>query len=373
MTTNLATPAHPEDQSHMWRCLELAERGAGSVSPNPMVGSVIVHDGRVVGEGWHRQYGGPHAEVNAIASVEDEALLRQSTLYVNLEPCSHYGKTPPCADLIVEKRIPRVVVGCLDPHEKVAGKGIAKLRDAGIEVTVGVLEAESERLNEAFMTSHRKGRPFVALKTAETLDGRIATSLGASKWITGEASRREVHRLRSVYDAVLCGASTVMSDDAELTVRHCAGRQPLRVLLDRRLQVSVEARIFNGEAKTLVFALRDEAESALVSQLEARGVEVATVCESGGGLDLAEVFAELHRRSVLSVMVEGGGRLSASMIRAGFVDKYYVFIAPKLFGGDGLASFGALDVARPDDAVKLSFAGIRQFGEDILLEAYPKQ
>ncbi|AOS83984.1 riboflavin biosynthesis protein RibD [Chlorobaculum limnaeum] len=371
MATNPAALAGPEDEAYMRRCHELAGRGAGSVSPNPMVGSVIVHDGRVIGEGWHRQYGGPHAEVNAIASVEDPALLRQSTLYVNLEPCSHYGKTPPCADLIVEKRIPKVVVGCLDPHEKVAGKGIAKLRDAGIEVTVGVLEAESERLNEAFMTLHRKGRPFVALKTAQTLDGRIATSLGASKWITGDESRCEVHRLRCFYDAVMCGASTVMSDDAELTVRHCAGRQPLRVLLDRRLQVPVEARIFNSEAKTLVFALRSEAEPCRVSQLEARGVEVVTVGESGGGLDLAQVFGELHRRRVLSVMVEGGSRLSAALVRAGLVDKYHLFIAPKLFGGDGLASFGPLDVVHPDCAVKLNFAGIQRFGEDLLLEAYP--
>jgi len=361
----------PEDEGYMRRCLELAERGAGSVSPNPMVGSVIVHDGRVIGNGWHQQYGGPHAEPNAIASVEDEALLRQSTLYVNLEPCSHHGKTPPCADLIVEKRIPRVVVGCLDPHEKVAGKGIARLREAGVEVTVGVLEAESERLNEAFMTSHRKGRPFVALKTAQTLDGRIATSLGASKWITGEESRCEVHRLRCRYDAVLCGASTVSSDDTELTVRFCAGRQPLRVLLDPRLEVPHEFRIFNDAAKTLVFALRDEAEPALVSQLEARGVEVVLIGQSEGSLDLAEVFGELHQRRVLSVMVEGGSRLSAAMVRSGIVDKYYLFIAPKLFGGDGLPSFGPLDVIRPDMATKLSFTRVERFGEDLLVEAYP--
>jgi len=361
-----------EDTVFMQRCLDLAKKGAGCVSPNPMVGSVIVHEGRIIGEGWHRQYGGPHAEVNAIASVENPGLLELSALYVNLEPCSHFGKTPPCADLIVEKRIPRVVVGCLDPHEKVAGKGIARLREAGIEVTVGVLEAESERLNEAFMTFHRKGRPFVALKIAQTLDGRIATALGASKWITGEESRREVHRMRSHYDAVLCGASTVMTDNAELTVRHCEGRQPLRVLLDRRLQVPAEARIFSSEARTLVIALKDEAEPVRISQLEARGVEVVTTGESGGGHDLVQVFKELHRRRVLSVMVEGGSLLSAALVRAGIVDKYYVFIAPKLFGGDGLASFGALDVVHPEYAVKLRFDGVRRFGSDILLEAYPE-
>lgn len=368
---NPAAAVRPEDEGYMRRCVELAKRGAGSVSPNPMVGSVIVCDGCVIGEGWHRQYGGPHAEVNAIASVEDETLLRRSTIYVNLEPCSHYGKTPPCADLIIEKRIPRVVVGCLDLYEKVAGKGIARLREAGIQVTVGVLEAESERLNEAFMTSHRKGRPFVALKTAQTLDGRIATSLGASKWITGEEARCEVHRLRCLYDAVLCGASTAMADDAELTVRFCAGHQPLRVLLDSRLQVPHGSRIFNDVAKTLVFALHDEADPVLVSQLEARGVEVVSVGQAEGGLDLAQVFAELHRRRVLSVMVEGGSRLSVAMVRSGFVDKYYVFIAPKLFGGDGLGSFGPLEVSRPDDAPKLRFSRIDWFGDDLLVEAYP--
>lgn len=361
----------PEDEGFMRRCLELAVRGAGSVSPNPMVGSVIVHEGCVIGEGWHQRYGGPHAEVNAVASVSDESLLTSSTLYVNLEPCSHFGKTPPCADLIVAKRIPRVVIGCIDPHEKVAGKGIARLREAGIEVTVGVLEEASDRLNEAFMTAHRKGRPFIVIKTAQTLDGRIATSLGASKWITGEESRSEVHRLRSLYDAVMSGATTVIADDAELTVRHCEGRQPLRVLLDRRLQVPVEARIFNSEAKTIVFTLEQEAEPCRIGQLQSRGVEVVAVGESGGSLDLAEVFRELHRRRVLSVMVEGGSRLSSALVRAGLVDKFHVFIAPKLFGGDGLPAFGPLDVAHPDRAVKLRFEAVRRFGGDYLLDAYP--
>lgn len=361
----------PEDAAYMRRCLELASRGAGFVSPNPMVGSVIVHDGQVIGEGWHQEYGQAHAEVNAIASVYDESLLEHSTLYVNLEPCSHFGKTPPCADLIVEKRIPRVVVGCMDPHKKVSGNGIARLRQAGVEVTVGVLDVESERLNEAFMTAHRKGRPFVALKTAQTLDGRIATSLGASKWITSIESRTEVHRLRSFYDAVMCGSSTAIADNAELTVRHSSGRQPLRVLLDSRLQVQNEARIFNSEAKTVVFTLRQESEQCRIDQLQARGVEVIQVDESVGGLDLIRVFAELHRRQVISVMVEGGCRLSTTLIRAGLVDKFYLFIAPKLFGGDGLPSFGTLDVVHPEFVQKLRFGGVERFGDDVLLEVYP--
>jgi diaminohydroxyphosphoribosylaminopyrimidine deaminase/5-amino-6-(5-phosphoribosylamino)uracil reductase len=354
----------------MRRCLDLALKGAGSVSPNPMVGSVVVHDGRIVGEGWHERCGGPHAEVNAIAAVREQALLPESTLYVNLEPCSHFGRTPPCSDLIISKRIRRVVVGCVDPHDKVSGKGIAKLRDAGIEVLLGVLGRESEQLNEAFITSHRQGRPFVLIKVAQTLDGRIATSLGLSKWVTGQEARVEVHRMRSLHDAVLSSSSTVIADDAELTVRHCEGRQPLRVLLDRQLRVPVEANVFGAGAKTIVFASARAADQCRVDQLRARGVEVILVEEAAGGLDLGQVLAELHRRQVLSVMVEAGSRLGAAFIRESFADKLQLFIAPRLFGGDGLPSFGMLDVLVPDQSVNLRFAGSRMVGQDLMLEAY---
>jgi diaminohydroxyphosphoribosylaminopyrimidine deaminase/5-amino-6-(5-phosphoribosylamino)uracil reductase len=360
----------PGDEAFMRRCLDLAERGAGSVSPNPMVGSVVVHDGRIIGEGWHERYGGPHAEVNAISSVGEPELLPASTLYVNLEPCSHFGKTPPCCDLIIAKRIPKVVVGCVDPHEKVAGRGIARLREAGIEVMVGVLGQESERLNEAFMTSHRKGRPFVMLKIAQTLDGRIATSLGASKWITGEESRFEVHRLRSRYDAVLTSSSTAVADNAELTVRHCEGRQPLRVLLDRQLRVPVDSKIFGPGAMTLVFASAGAAEPGLVAILEARGVDVAMVGAPHGMLDLGEVLAELHRRRVLSVMIEAGSRLAAAFVREQLVDKLCLFVAPRLFGGDGLPSFAPLDVLLPGQSVDLRFSGTSMTGQDLMVEAY---
>jgi diaminohydroxyphosphoribosylaminopyrimidine deaminase / 5-amino-6-(5-phosphoribosylamino)uracil reductase len=358
------------DEAYMHRCLELARRGSGSVSPNPMVGSVIVHGDRIIGEGWHERYGGPHAEVNAIASVPDHGALRESTLYVNLEPCSHFGKTPPCCDLIISKKIPRVVVGCPDPFGKVSGQGIAKLESAGIEVKVGVLAGESERINEAFITSHRKGRPFVLIKVAQTLDGRIATAMGVSRWITGEDSRTEVHRLRSRYDAVLSGSSTVIADDAELTVRRCQGRQPLRVLLDRQLRVPVESKVFNDLAKTLVFTSFQASEPCRIAQLEARGVEVVKVGESPGGLDLHQVLGELHRRQVLSVMVETGSRLAAALVRERLVDKIQFFLAPRLFGGDGLASFGTLDVLLPEQSVNLRFTGSCMSGQDFMLEAY---
>ncbi len=362
--------AERDDAFYMERSLELALKGAGSVSPNPMVGSVIVCNGEVIGEGYHEIFGGPHAEVQAIKSVADPRLLPHSTLYVTLEPCSHFGKTPPCSDLLIEKGIGRVVIGCRDPHLKVAGKGIAKLLAAGIRVTEGVLEEQCKRLNEAFIKSHTVGLPFVALKLAETLDGKIATSLGASRWITGPEARSEVHRLRATYDAVLVGEATVRADDAQLTVRNGAGRNPLRVVLDRRLTLSLESKIFDAEAPTLLFASSAWSGLPKVELLRERGVRVLFVHEDAGELDLGQVLEELHRQSVLSVLVEGGSRLSASFMRAGLVDKIYMFIAPKLFGGDALSAFAPLGVSMPEEALQLRFETPRFFGNDLLLEAY---
>ena len=359
-----------DDLFFMRRALELALLGAGRVSPNPMVGAVIVYNGEIIGEGYHQQFGGAHAEVHAIASVVDKELLRHSTLYITLEPCSHFGKTPPCSDLIVDKGIARVVVGCRDPYPEVAGKGIARLHAAGIAVTEGVLEAECMKGNEAFIKSHTAGLPFVALKLAQTLDGKIATSLGASRWITGEESRSEVHRLRSSYDAVMVGEATVRADDAQLTVRHCSGRNPLRVVLDCRLSLPLESKIFNAEAPTLVFASSSFASLPKVPLLRERGVEVLFVDEHGGKLDLRQVLMELHNRQVLSVLVEGGSRLSASFIREKLVDKILIFIAPKLFGGDALSAFAPLGVSMPGQAVDLRFEPPQFFGCDVLLEAY---
>lgn len=359
-----------QDTAFMKRCLELALQGSGTVSPNPMVGSVIVHNGEIIGEGYHERYGAPHAEVRALASVADKQLLRHSTLYVNLEPCAHFGKTPPCADLIVETAIPRVVIGCRDPNDAVAGKGIAKLLSSGVAVTEGVLEKEALKLNEAFIKSHTAGLPLVALKLGQTLDGKIATSLGASKWITGPEARREVHLLRSIFDAVVIGEATVRTDDPELTVRHCPGRNPLRVVLDRRLSLPAEAKIFGSGAPTIVFASSSWEELPKAAVLRKRGVTVLFVNEHAGELDLRQVLEELHKRQVLSVLVEGGSRLSASFIREKLVDKIYMFIAPKLFGGDALSSFAPLGISMPEQALELRFEPPRFFGRDVLLEAY---
>jgi len=361
---------HCDDAFFMRRALALAVQGAGSVSPNPMVGAVIVHNGEIIGEGYHQKFGGTHAEVNAIASVSDEQKLRDATLYVTLEPCAHFGKTPPCSDLIIQKALARVVIGCRDPHVAVAGKGIARLHEAGIPVIEGVLEADCLRCNEAFIKSHTKGLPFVTIKLAQTFDGKIATSLGTSHWITGEEARSEVHRLRSIHDAVLIGEATVRADDSQLTVRHCAGRNPLRVVLDRRLRLPLDVKIFDTAAPTILFASSSWERLPKVELLRNRGVIVLFVNEHAGELDLEQVLVELHKRKILSVMVEGGSRLSASFVRARLVDKITMFIAPKLFGGDALSSFAPLGISMPDQSVNLRFDPPQFFGNDVLLEAY---
>ncbi len=354
----------------MLRCIELAEKGAGKVSPNPMVGSVLVVGSAVIGEGYHERFGGVHAEVNAIASVRDRSMLHKATLYVNLEPCSHFGKTPPCADLIIEKGIPRVVVACRDPHDKVAGRGIERLRDAGVEVIENVLRDKALQLNEAFVKSHEKGMPFVAVKLAQTLDGKVATGKGLSKWITGEEARQEVHRQRSRYDAVLSASSTVLADDPLLTVRHVEGRNPVRVVLDRHLRIPLTAKVFNSEARTFLFTANGMAENSRIGLLREKDVEVYSVKDHESGLDLKEVMHLLHDKGILSVYVESGPRLAASLIRARLVDKLFLYIAPLLFGGDGLDAVASIGVEAPDKAPRLRYETPRFFGEDLLIEAY---
>ncbi|WP_242452800.1 bifunctional diaminohydroxyphosphoribosylaminopyrimidine deaminase/5-amino-6-(5-phosphoribosylamino)uracil reductase RibD [Prosthecochloris ethylica] len=358
------------DETYMRRCLELARLGAGYASPNPMVGSVIVHDGQIVGEGYHERYGGPHAEVNAIASVSDESILSASTLYVNLEPCSHYGKTPPCSDLIIDKSIPRVVIGCRDPHDKVAGRGIGKLRDAGVEVLTGVLEEESLELNAAFVKSHTEGMPLVIQKIAQTLDGRIALASGASRWITGEEARKEVHRLRSCYDAVLTSSATVIADDPQLTVRSVTGRNPLRVVLDRRLRAGAASRVFDAEAETVVYTSSCMTGTAAADRLRRSGVRVYGIAGHDDVIDPAAVLRHLHDElRVQSVMVESGGILATSLLTAGLVDRLVVFVAPKLFGGDAQGAFASLGLSVPADAPLFRFSPPRFFGDDLCLEA----
>ncbi|MFO8000322.1 MAG: bifunctional diaminohydroxyphosphoribosylaminopyrimidine deaminase/5-amino-6-(5-phosphoribosylamino)uracil reductase RibD [Marinilabilia sp.] len=318
--------AQSQDQIYMKRCIDLARRAEGNTFPNPMVGCVIVHEGRIIGEGYHQKAGEPHAEVNAIRSVGDEALLAHSTLYVNLEPCAHYGKTPPCSLLIRQKRIPRVVIGCRDSFSEVAGRGIEMLRSAGVEVEVGVLEEESRELNRRFFTFHEQKRPFVILKWAQTRDGYLdidRTTIDESRptWITDEWARRMVHKWRSVEPSILVGTVTALKDNPSLTVRDWSGRNPLRLVFDRFGKLPHTLTLFNGKTPTLVFAEKGTGDVPNVETVHLEFEENP----------LMAVFNELYRRNIQSVMVEGGGILLRAFTETGLWDEARVFIGEKWF------------------------------------------
>lgn len=314
------------DHQYMDRCLALAAHGAGWVAPNPMVGSVVVSNGEVIGEGFHERYGEPHAEVQAIASVTDQSRLAGSTLYVNLEPCAHHGKTPPCADLLVASRIARVVVGALDPFPQVSGRGVERLRASGIEVEIGVRERECRALNRRFLTAHEKKRPYVVLKWAETTDGFIARSDGSSKWISGEASRALVHRWRSEEQAIIAGTRTILIDDPLLTARLPGAHQPTRIVLDPRGEIPPSAKVFNGDAPTLV-----------ISGQTAHPSGCKTVPMPAQRRSIAALLETLQQHNIQSLFVEGGAVLLRAFIDSGLWDEARVFIAPAQFT-DGIAA-----------------------------------
>lgn len=299
----------------MQRCLTLALQGMGHVVPNPMVGCVLVYNGRIIAEGYHQQYGGPHAEVNAINAVTNSSLLEKATLYVNLEPCSHFGKTPPCANLIVEKKIPRVVIGSYDPNPLVSGKGIKLLRDNGVEVITEVLKEESDFLNRRFLTFHTKKRSYIILKWAQSADGFIAPADGKPYWLTNDESKKLVHQWRSEEPGIMVGHNTVLTDNPRLTVRHTEGKNPVRITLDRNLQLPSNMRIFDASGRTLVF---NQKEDLLTDNRENIRIDFSADV-------LAQVLTALHSRNLLSVMVEGGAALLESFINAGYWDEARVF------------------------------------------------
>ncbi len=349
--------ARTEAERFMVRCLTLAFRGAGRVSPNPMVGAVLVGaDGRVLAEGWHDRYGGPHAERVAIETAlrqHGPEALRRATLYVNLEPCAHHGKTPPCADFILAHGIPRVVVGMVDPFPKVAGQGIARLRAHGVQVEVGVLESVCRRFNEAFVHHVQTGRPLVTLKMAQTLDGFVATRTGQARWISGEAARRLVHQWRAVLDGVLVGSGTAAADNPALTVRHVEGRQPVRIVLDRAGRLPPTLQVFTDvhAARTLV-AVAPGVRPAYAASLEKAGGRLWEIPLLGGHLDLQVLLDRLGQqggmegRPLQSLLVEAGPRLATALLRQGLVDRFFLFIAPRLFGNGVplLHDFGVREV-----------------------------
>ncbi len=355
------------NEAYMKRALQLARRGLGKVSPNPMVGAVIVKGGRIVGEDYHRRYGGPHAEVNAIAAASGDT--SGATMYVTLEPCCHYGKTPPCVEAVIKAGIKRVVIGTLDPFPRMRGKSLEILRQAGIETSAGVLEKECLALNEVYFRYINTGRPFVTVKFAQTLDGRIATAAGGSRWISSPPSRQLAHRLRARHDAILVGVATVLADDPELTTRLVRGRNPVRVVLDSKLRLPLTAKLLAGQdkARTLV-ATTPAADPVKLAALEEMGVEVLKVpADAQGRVDLEKLLPLLAQRQISSVLVEGGAEVITAFLRAGLADRLVVFIAPRIMGR-GIEAVGELDIAEVARAIKITYERVYRSGEDIVVE-----
>ena len=310
----------------MRRALELAEQGRGYVSPNPMVGCVIVHDGRIIGEGWHEQYGQPHAEVNAVNAVENKALLKMATVYVTLEPCAHYGQTPPCADLLVKHQVKQVIIGAIDSNPLVGGKGIARLEKAGILVKTGILEEACRNLNVRFFSSIEQERPYIILKWAQTADGFVARTNYDSKWISNEQSRQLVHQWRAEEDAILVGPNTAKYDNPRLNVRGIEGRDPIRVLIDRHLSAEQGLNFFDGSQQSLIYNTKKSEQS--------EKLEFIKLSSSGF---LQSVLADLNKRKIQSLIVEGGSGILKAFIDAGLWDEARIFTSQTRFG-EGIAA-----------------------------------
>ena len=357
------------DEGWMRRALRLAEKGRGRTSPNPMVGAVLVKDGKAVGEGYHVKAGEPHAEIVALRQAGEEA--RETTLYLNLEPCTHFGKTPPCTPAVIEAGVKRVVIGMEDPNPLVQGKGVEKLRIAGLNVEVGVLEKACRRLNEAFCKYIVRKEPFVTLKVAATLDGKIATRDGDSKWISGEASRRLVHRLRDRMDGVLVGIGTVLKDDPELTARVKGGRNPYRIVLDSHLKIPEDAKVVKSFPPKTVIATTEMAPKDKMERLEQRGVRILLLDSKGGRVNLKACLSKLGEMEMMSLLVEGGSQVNGSFLDEGLIDKLLFFLSPRLIGDNqALGIFGGRGVASLKEAFSLQGLRARRIGEDMLLEGY---
>ena len=355
----------------MQLALELARFGAGDVNPNPLVGAVIVRNGLIVGRGYHRVFGGPHAEVFALEEAADQA--RGATLYVTLEPCCHDGKTPPCTDRIIEAGISRVVVATRDPNPLNDGKGIEALCSAGIEVVEGVLRVAAERMNEVFLTFMRTGRPFVHLKLAVSLDGRIATRTGHAKWISSKESRGAAHRLRRKYAGILAGIGTILSDNPVLTVRHVVGKDPIPVVLDPAGRIPSEARLFaRSPYPIIVTSEMNEAKEAALTASGGRVWRVPRVPDEG--FDLHSLLQRLGQEGIDSLLIEGGGRTAAHFLEAGLVDKVTFFVAPLLIGGrDAVASIGGIGAETMADAWRLGDVEVERLGPDTAITGYPER
>lgn len=347
-------------ESLMKKCIELAQQAEGKVSPNPMVGAVVLDkDGAIVGEGFHQKYGEAHAEAKALEQAGDRA--KGGTLVVNLEPCSHYGKTPPCADLIIEKGIKKLIVGMVDPNPVVSGRGIQKCKDAGIDVEVGVLEDKCRELNEVFIKNHTEQKPFIAIKTASTLDGKIATKTGSSKWITNSKSREIVQKLRNKYDAILTGSGTVIADNPSMLCNIEDGKNPIKIVLDTNAKIPADAKIFE-EGKIILATAKETSKYP-------DNVEIL-LCQKNddGQIDLGFLINELYQKGIKSILIEAGAKINSSFIKTRLADKLYHFIAPKILGDkQAISCFEGFDVPFIQDCVDITIKDIQKVNGDVII------
>jgi diaminohydroxyphosphoribosylaminopyrimidine deaminase/5-amino-6-(5-phosphoribosylamino)uracil reductase len=358
-----------DDARFMREAIRLARRGLGRTSPNPPVGAVVVAGGRIVGRGYHRLAGAPHGEAAALQDAGARA--KGATLYVTLEPCNHYGRTPPCTEAVIASGVKRVVMGLRDPNPNVKGGGIARLRRRGLRVDVGVEEGRCAEIIRYFTKHSRTGLPYVTLKLAASLDGRIATTTGESRWITSGPARRMVHRLRNEHDAVMVGAGSVRADDPVLTCRMRGGRDPVRVVVSGRLRLPLGAQILNGALAPDTIVATATHKPAVERMLRARGVTMLVQPGTGGIFSLRKLLTALGRRDISSVLIEGGAELAAAALREHIVDELLCFLAPKLIGGDGRSMLAALGISKLSRAIVLDDMRLQRVGPDLLLSSHP--
>ena len=354
------------DKEYMLRAISLAKKGEGWTNPNPMVGAVIVKDGKIIGEGYHKKYGELHAERNAFASLKESA--KGATMYVTMEPCCHYGKTPPCTQAIIEHKIGKVVIGSKDPNPKVSGKGVQILKEAGISVVEDFLREECDKLNPIFFHYIRTKMPYVVMKYAMTLDGKIATKTGESKWITGKEAREEVQHMRHSYMGIMVGIGTVLADDPMLNVRAKDKKSPVRIICDSKLKIKEDSQIVKTafNQRTIVVYADSQNIQEKLERLHSLGVETLYCPDESNQIDLKKLMIYLGNEGIDSIILEGGGTLNESAVRAGIVKEVQAFIAPKLFGGvNSKTPIEGIGVNLPSEAVKLKYTGICQIGEDI--------
>lgn len=355
-------------QKLMKKCLSLAKKGEGKTSPNPLVGCVIFDDDfKIISTGYHKRYGDFHAERNAI--LNSKASLKGKNLIVNLEPCCHYGKTPPCTDIIIEKKIKKVIIGMKDVNPIVSGKGIKQLKKAGIEVVEGILEDDCRKLNEVFIKNQTEQKPFITIKSAATLDGKISTKTNSSKWITGEKSRKEVMKLRNCYDAVLTSSNTVIADNPSLTARIRDGKNPVRIVLDSNLRTNPKSKIyFNDGVKVFLFTLKKD------NGKYPENVCVKTVSDKDGKPNLNDVVSVLWKEGIKSILIEAGGTLNGAFIRQNLADKLILFLAPKILGDKKAKNFiEGFNIKDINDSKILDIVNIKQFSPDIMIEMLVKK